>query len=62
MFVGPYDLSQSLGIPGDIEDERVREIIEDIVDRAAQGGTTVGTDADTPHKPAGGSKKLASAT
>jgi len=48
LFVGPYDLSQSLGVPGDIEDERVRELMTDIVDRAAKAGTTVGTYADTP--------------
>lgn len=47
LFIGPYDLSQSLGIPGDIEDERVRKSMEDIIERAARTDTIVGTYADT---------------
>lgn len=36
IFVGPFDLSQSLGIPGQVTDKRVLEAIRDIVARAEQ--------------------------
>lgn len=48
VFLGPYDLSQSLGIPGQVHDDRVTEQMEDLCDRAAAAGTVVGTYADDP--------------
>jgi 4-hydroxy-2-oxoheptanedioate aldolase len=46
LFIGPYDLSQSLGIPGQVGDERVEEMMEEVCDVAAEAGTLVGTFAD----------------
>jgi len=34
VFVGPYDLSSSLGIPGDVGHERVQEAIQRVLDAA----------------------------
>lgn len=48
VFLGPYDLSQSLGIPGQVTDERVESLMEDVCDRAAEAGVAVGAFADTP--------------
>jgi 4-hydroxy-2-oxoheptanedioate aldolase len=48
VFLGPYDLSQSLGIPGQVHDDRVTEQMEDLCDRAEAAGTVVGTYADDP--------------
>ena len=48
VFLGPYDLSQSLGIPGQVEDERVESVMADVVERVNAAGTVVGTYADDP--------------
>lgn len=48
VFLGPYDLSQSLGIPGQVTHERVVALMEDVCDRAAEAGVAVGAFADTP--------------
>lgn len=48
VFLGPYDLSQSLGIAGQVTDERVEETMEDVCSRARDAGKIVGTYADTP--------------
>lgn len=48
VFLGPYDLSQSLGIPGQVRDDRVTELMDELCDRAADAGTIVGTYADDP--------------
>ena len=48
IFLGPYDLSQSLGIPGQVRDERVESLMTDVCDRAADAGRAVGTFADDP--------------
>lgn len=48
LFLGPYDLSQSLGIPGQVRHERVEELMEDVCERAAEAGRVVGTYADDP--------------
>ncbi|WP_049983406.1 HpcH/HpaI aldolase/citrate lyase family protein [Halorubrum sp. BV1] len=48
VFLGPYDLSQSLGIPGQVTHERVEELMEDVCERAAEAGVAVGAFADTP--------------
>lgn len=48
VFLGPYDLSQSLGIPGQVQDDRVTELMGELCDRAGAAGTVVGTYADDP--------------
>lgn len=48
VFLGPYDLSQSLGIPGQVTDDCVEETMEDVCRRARDAGKIVGTYADTP--------------
>lgn len=48
VFLGPYDLSQSLGIPGQVTDDRVEETMEDVCERAREAGKILGTYADTP--------------
>ena len=47
IFVGPYDLSQSLGIPGDVESPRVVEAMRTVVDRCLKKGMVAGTLVDT---------------
>ncbi len=42
VFIGPYDLSTSLGLPGQFDHPRVREAITEIVDRAGERGVAVG--------------------
>lgn len=48
VFLGPYDLSQSLGIPGQVTHERVEALMEEVCKRAARTDTVVGAFADTP--------------
>lgn len=48
LFVGPADLSQSMGMPGKSADPRVQAVIADIFERAAAGGKAVGIFAGTP--------------
>lgn len=48
LFVGPYDLSQSLGIPGQVQDDAVVDMMEDVCARADSAGKVVGTFADSP--------------
>jgi 2-keto-3-deoxy-L-rhamnonate aldolase RhmA len=47
VFLGPYDLSQSLGIPGQVTHDRVEERMRRVCDRAAETNTVVGAFADT---------------
>ena len=47
VFIGPYDLSQSLGIPGEITHPRVLDQMREIVSRAAEKGAIVGTFTDS---------------
>jgi 4-hydroxy-2-oxoheptanedioate aldolase len=42
VFIGPYDLSTSLGLPGQFEHPQVKEAISEIVTRAGERGTAVG--------------------
>ena len=46
VFLGPYDLSQSLGIPGEVTDERVEDLMNRVCERAIEEGVTVGAFAD----------------
>ncbi len=48
IFVGPYDLSQSLGIPGQIWDDRVVKEINKVVTLCSDAGIAVGIFTDTP--------------
>lgn len=49
VFVGPYDLSSSLGLIGQINHPKVMECIQEICDRAAAKGVKVGCFADNVH-------------
>lgn len=42
IFVGPYDLSASLGIIGQIEHPKIRDAVQEIVDKAGAKGVKVG--------------------
>lgn len=48
IFIGPYDLSQSLGVPGQVNHPLVIEAMNNIVNRARSMGIVVGTFTDTP--------------
>ena len=48
LFLGPYDMSQSLGIPGQVGDENVENLMKEVCDKAADYGKVVGTYADDP--------------
>ncbi|NQT33353.1 MAG: aldolase [Candidatus Omnitrophica bacterium] len=43
IFVGPYDLSQSLGIPGEVRDKKVLDAIKTCADVAAKNGIACGS-------------------
>jgi len=51
VFIGPYDLSQSLGVPGEVDHPRVVEAVEEAVEEAVRegnaNGVAVGTFTDT---------------
>jgi 4-hydroxy-2-oxoheptanedioate aldolase len=47
VFVGPYDLSQSLGIPGQVGDPRVTSLVESIVATCRASGRHAGVFVDT---------------
>ena len=47
IFLGPYDLSQSLGIPGQVNDSRVVERMKLAVSKVDAAGIAVGTFCDT---------------
>ena len=48
IFLGPYDLSQSLGIPGQVRDSRVIDLMEKSVATIRNAGKVAGTFADNP--------------
>lgn len=48
IFVGPYDLSQSLGLIGQIWHERVTQAIREVIDICASAGVVVGVFTETP--------------
>lgn len=48
LFLGPYDLSQSLGVPGQVRDPRVEAKMEEVCERVEGTDAIVGTYADTP--------------
>ncbi len=48
VFIGPYDLSQSLGVTGEVQNPKVREAMRKIVARCIQRNVLVGTFVETP--------------
>lgn len=46
LFVGPYDLSQSLGVPGQVNHELVEEKIKEIVNKCKQKNILIGNFTD----------------
>jgi len=48
IFIGPYDLSQSLGMPGDTTHHKVVEQMREIVQKTERKGVVTGTFTDTP--------------
>ena len=53
IFLGPYDLSQSLGVSGQVDHPKVVETMEEVVGKAKAKGKVVGVfveDAETGHK------------
>ncbi len=46
IFLGPYDLSQSLGIPGQVDHPRVRSTMEEAIRMCQHAGIAAGTYAD----------------
>jgi len=46
LFIGPYDLSQSLGIPGEVKNPLVRNAMLSIASKAKQRGKAIGTFVD----------------
>lgn len=47
LFVGPYDLSQSLGIPGQVDHPQIFALCEDLVKRTKESGISLGIFVDT---------------
>lgn len=47
LFVGPYDLSQSLGMPGQIDHPEIQRTMRNIAQKAKQKGKILGTFSDT---------------
>jgi len=47
VFLGPYDLSQSLGIPGELDHPRLIEAMKQVVEVAGRTDIVVGTFADS---------------
>jgi len=46
IFVGPYDLSQSLGVPGEIDHPKVTEKIKQVVGKVRKAGLSLGIYVD----------------
>lgn len=48
VFLGPYDLSQSLGVPGEVHHEHVQARMEEVCRHAADANVAMGAFADDP--------------
>ncbi|MDO6761216.1 aldolase/citrate lyase family protein [Tamlana sp. 2_MG-2023] len=48
IFIGPYDMSQSCGVPGQVDHPKVISQMKEIVDKAASLGKVVGTFVESP--------------
>lgn len=47
IFIGPYDLSQSLGVPGEVEHPLMTDTMKELVEKAQSKGICVGTFVDS---------------
>ncbi|MGE7945701.1 HpcH/HpaI aldolase family protein [Lysinibacillus sp. NPDC093688] len=47
IFIGPYDLSQSLGMPGQVDHPKVIELMREIIHKCKKKNIKVGTFVDT---------------
>lgn len=47
LFIGPYDLSQSLGIPGQIDHPEMKELMNKVAHQVKEKGKRLGTFADS---------------
>lgn len=47
LFIGPYDLSQSLGVPGQVNNPKVVEAMQSIVEKAKTKNKVIGCFVDT---------------
>ena len=43
LFLGPYDISQSLGIPGQVRDKKVADAMKNAAEKARNAGRAVGS-------------------
>lgn len=50
IFIGPYDLSSSLGVPGQVDHPLVEKKVKEICSKATEANVLVGTFADTLKK------------
>ena len=50
IFLGPYDLSQSCGVPGDVNNPKVVDAMKGAVETARKYGKFVGTFTESPEK------------
>lgn len=48
IFIGPYDMSQSCGVPGQVNHPKVISQMKEIVEKAAPLGKAVGTFVESP--------------
>ena len=53
LFVGPYDLSQSLGVPGRVDSDEVQSALISIAERSNARGVAVGAFVDSPEEAVG---------
>ena len=43
LFLGPYDISQSLGIPGQVRNKKVADAMKNAAEKARNAGRAVGS-------------------
>lgn len=48
IFIGPMDLSQSYGIPGEAGNPAIQAVIDTVIQKTLESGKAVGTVAGTP--------------
>jgi len=48
VFIGPFDLSQSVGVPGEIDHPKVTKAMESVVEKCLRKNVHVGTFCETP--------------
>lgn len=50
IYIAPYDLSQSLGVPGDVENQKVLRCLEENIRKIRDAGKIAGSFASTPKR------------